>query len=223
MLHHYLMHNDSGIHNGLLAAHVPVTLKHFQLLARLGRTPNFYIWQDIELGAEFYFDENDYVTNINKVKIEPAQSILSSSRTSSPPNSTSRGRKRPRRTAKETVRSYVVPDSDEDLATNDQDENEPCEETSLQLWIKHLSILLKAETRKYTLMKRHLEKTSPPENKVRIQKNDFIKSLNTNLRTLRKVEAEKHQYDRGAIEDYSDDQDDDYVSKDTKRRKPFIF
>lgn len=60
----------------------------------------------------------------------------------------SRGRKRPRRTAKETVRSYVVPDSDEDLGTSDQDENEPFEETNLQLWIKHLSILLKTETRK---------------------------------------------------------------------------
>ncbi|KJA21186.1 hypothetical protein HYPSUDRAFT_42305 [Hypholoma sublateritium FD-334 SS-4] len=222
MLHHYLMHNDPGSHNGLSAAHVPVTFKHFQLLARLGRTPNFYIWQDIELGAEFYFDENDYLTDNNKVKIEPTQSTLSASPTLNSPNSTSRGRKRPRRTAKETVRSYVVPDSDEDLATSDQDENEPCEETNLQLWIKHLSILLKAETRKYTLMKRNLEKT-PSENKVRIQKNDFIKSLTTNLRTLRKVEAEKHQHTRGVVEDYSDDQDDDYVSKDTKRRKLFII
>lgn len=106
---------------------------------------NFYMWQDIELGAQFYFDESDYITDNNKVKIEPTQSTLSSSITS---NSPSRGRKRPRRIAKETVRSYVVPDSDEDLATSDQDENEPCEETNLQLWIKHLSILLKAETRK---------------------------------------------------------------------------
>lgn len=103
------------------------------------------MWQDIELGAQFYFDENDYITDNNKVKIEPTQNTLSSSLTSNPP---SRGRKRPRRTAKETVRSYVVPDSDEDLATSDQDENEPCEETNLQLWIKHLSILLKTETRK---------------------------------------------------------------------------
>lgn len=92
-------------------------------------------------------------------------------------------------------------------------------------------------------MKRHIEKNSSPEMKVRMQKvckrnvlllfllkklnklcqNDFIKSLNLNLRTLRKVEADKRQYDRGAVEDYSDDQgDDDYMSKRTKRRKPVM-
>lgn len=107
------------------------------------------MWQDIEVGAEFYFDENDYINDLGKVKIEPTQATLNATATStpSPPTSSNRYRKRPRRTAKETVQSYVVPDSDEDLRGSDEGEKER-EETSLQLWIKHLSIILKAETRK---------------------------------------------------------------------------
>lgn len=139
----------SNISNCLLALVVHRCVDIFFLVLQISDSfQNFYMWQDIELGAEFYFDENDYLTDNSKVKVEPTHGTLSSSPTSNSPNSMSRGRKRPRRTAKETVRSYVVPDSDEDLGTSDQDENEPFEETNLQLWIKHLSILLKTETRK---------------------------------------------------------------------------
>ncbi|KAF8195571.1 hypothetical protein BJ912DRAFT_1021259 [Pholiota molesta] len=223
MLHYYLMHNESGVPN-VRSTRVPVTFKHFQLLARLGRTPNFYIWQDIEVGAEFYFDENDYLHDTRRVKVELSQSTISSPPASSPHTvtNTNRGKKRPRRTAAETVRSYAVPDSDEDdqhFEASEQDDQKDPRETSLQLWIKHLGLLLKTETRKHTVLKRRLEKSAAPDAKVRIHKNDFVKSLNTNLRTLRKIEAERHHYAH-VVEDYDDDQDDDdYISKRTKRRR----
>ena len=66
-----------------------------------------------------------------------------------------RSKKRPRRTAAGTIQSYAVPDSDDEAIV---DELEPeClmkdskrvqpKETNLQLWIKHLTVLLKVESR----------------------------------------------------------------------------
>jgi len=227
MLHHYLMSGENAFH-GVSSAHVPVTLKHFQLLACLGRTPNFYLWHFIEVGAEFYLDEFDYLSKTDiakslsarqKVKVEALQSDLSS------PSSDSRhGKKRPRRSAV-TVQSYAVPDSDEDDLMDDssyQEEKKKPVETNLQLWIKHLNQLLKAETRKYTEMKKRLEKESEGDVKVRIQKNDFVKSLTTNLRTLRKLESEnriKYHYEDTVDPLHSDDEDDEYTLRRTKRRK----
>lgn len=119
-------------------------------------TQNFYIWQDIEVGAEFYFDENDYLHDTRRVKVELSQSTISSPPAPSPHSLTnsSRGKKRPRRTAAETVRSYAVPDSDEDdqhFEASEQDDQKDPRETSLQLWIKHLGLLLKMETRKVSI------------------------------------------------------------------------
>ncbi|CAA7261575.1 unnamed protein product [Cyclocybe aegerita] len=240
MLHHYLMFGD-GTQTNLTStqSHVPVTLKHFKLLARLGRTPNYYLWYDIERGAEFFVDENDYITNDNpsrtlssrpNIKVEaPASTTISSlPPMPSSPSSSTRGKKRPRRSAAGVVRSYADPDSDDEDIANDsllasaQEEKKKPGQTSLQLWIQHLGLLLKTETRKYNEMKKRLEKNAEPgAPKVRIQKNDFVKSLTSNLRNLRKHEAEnriKFQYDDVA-EDYSNDEDDDeYVSRRTKRK-----
>ncbi|KAF8967162.1 hypothetical protein BDZ97DRAFT_570221 [Flammula alnicola] len=232
MLHHYLMHDGGSPSNG----RVPTTFKHFQLLARLGRTPNFYLWHDIEVGAEFYFDEEEYISRTDddivywvprKVKIEAPQSTVSFSSVHGPSSRINKGKKRPRRSAAVTVRSYAVPDSDDEaiasdhsFGIDDQEEKMTRKETSLQLWIKHLSLLLKTESRKYAAMKKRLERAASPESKVRVQKNDFVKSLTTNLRTLRKIESEKYHLEDVA-EDYSDDQDDDdYMSRRTKKRKP---
>ncbi|KAF9483532.1 hypothetical protein BDN70DRAFT_873849 [Pholiota conissans] len=222
ILHHYLMANDDSTYqlNNNVSTHVPVTLKHFQLLAALGRTPNFYMWQHIEIGAEFFFDEKDYLNS--EVKVEPTHSAISSEASIRPVISSNRNKKRPRRTATTTVRSYAVPDSDEEdkqcfQAGKQQDKNP--RETNLQLWIKHLGILLKMETRKHNLIKKCLEKAAAPDTKVRIQKNDFVKSLNTNLRTLRKLEAEIH-HSVPFVEEYDNDQnDDEYMLKRTKRRR----
>jgi hypothetical protein len=92
------------------------------------------------------------------VKVELSQSTISSPPASSPHTvtntNTNRGKKRPRRTAAETVRSYAVPDSDEDdqhFEASEQDDQKDPRETSLQLWIKHLGLLLKTETRKVSI------------------------------------------------------------------------
>ncbi|KAF7982133.1 hypothetical protein HWV62_29867 [Athelia sp. TMB] len=52
--------------------HVPITLQHFKLLARLGRGTCWSMYRDIEKGAEFYFDASDYLNSqpMAKVKAE---------------------------------------------------------------------------------------------------------------------------------------------------------
>ena len=161
--------------------HVPITLKHFQLLARLGRMPvclfscesctaclntvgvqSFYLYHEIETGAEFFLDENDYIAkndvarNVDakhKVKVEASPNPLPSFSSSTPVPGSNRGKKRPRRSAAVTVQSYAVPDSDdEDIVDEDSfqmdDQEKKSKETNLQLWIKHLSDILRTETRK---------------------------------------------------------------------------
>lgn len=131
---------------------------------------NYYLYQDIELGAEFYFDEEDYLTKQSdleakkasyqktKVKTESTQTSIPLSSPSSPgflikTDGSPRSRKRPRRTAAATVRSYVVPDSDDEAVADEEvdiggQERKKKVESNLQRWIKQLSILLKDEQRK---------------------------------------------------------------------------
>ena len=123
---------------------------------------SFYLYHEIESGAEFFVDENDYVAknevkNLeakHKVKVEGSPYPLPSLASSSPAPASNRGKKRPRRSAAVTVQSYAVPDSDdEDIVDEDgcfriDDEEKKSKETNLQLWIKHLSDILKVETRK---------------------------------------------------------------------------
>ena len=55
--------------------------------------------------------------------------------------------------------------------------------------------------------------------------NEFVKSLTTNLRNLRKI-AENRQKFYGyhdVVQDYSDDEDDDYMARRTKKRKAAIL
>ena len=55
-----------------------------------------------------------------------------------------------------------------------------------------------------------------------LDQNEFVKSLATNLRNLRKLEAEKRLKFYGyhdVAQDYSDDEDDDYMAQRTKKRK----
>jgi hypothetical protein len=68
-----------------------------------------------------------------------------------------RPKKRPRRMAAATVRSYTVPDSDDEAIADDYDSHRLGEkeqrkkkkvETNLQRWIKQLSVLLKDEQAK---------------------------------------------------------------------------
>ena len=54
-----------------------------------------------------------------------------------------------------------------------------------------------------------------------VNQNEFVKSLTTNLRNLRKIAENRlkfygyHEVDQ----DYSDDEDDDYMARRTKKRK----
>jgi len=239
------------------AEHVPVTLKHFKLLARLGKAPvcnqseflarplihslsqPWMLFSEIEHGAEFFFSEEDYLTTeqiaketaTRRVKgqtmtkiskswrangkksgktrvkaetpptttlgaspssnilvgeigglppISPLPSSFSSSSGSSSSFSVassssmtslgtpiskkagaspSRNKKRPRRSATSTVKSYLVPDSDDESIL---DEHKPDSmtlakfkeagkrkaESNLQRWIKHLTALQKEELKK---------------------------------------------------------------------------
>ncbi|KAF8895518.1 hypothetical protein BD779DRAFT_1499942 [Infundibulicybe gibba] len=240
LLHNYLMFADI---QGSSSGRVPITLKHFRLLARLGRAPSFYIYHDIEGGAEFFFDEEDYVCKTDssrkllksKVKMEiPQGSIPSTSRflgpiqSSSSPllSSTLRGKKRPRRSAAAAVRSYAMPDSDEDTTAENYypTVEKKGAETNLQKWLKHLGELMKEEQRKFKDKKKQLDMAAEPGTKLRIVKNEFLKSLISNLRTLRKVEEEKRLKLFGPeifIDDDSDEDDDEYRHKTirSKRRK----
>jgi hypothetical protein len=124
------------------------------------------MYHDIEAGAEFYLDESDYISDEDigqksrVVKTEAASASISISRSRTKPDVstplTPRGRKRPRRAAN-AIRSYAVPDSDEDLLFDydsmefnglDHERRTKIEETSLQKWVKHLGCLMKEEQRK---------------------------------------------------------------------------
>jgi len=123
---------------------------------------SYYLWQAIQVGAQFLFTEDDYLSETARairrsakqkvVKTESVEGDLLCLSTSP-----SGSRKRPRRSAT-VVRSYAVPDSDDDESVfeeksmqikSDMKRKMP-QETNLQLWIKHLSLLLKTETRKVT-------------------------------------------------------------------------
>lgn len=162
---------------------MPITLEHFRILARLGRSVNWSMIHDIELGAEFFFSEEDYLNKESKfkvkteVKTETTQlsvpSASSSRRASTSRLEKSPSKKRPRRSAAETVRSYAIPDSDdEDIADEDEEEvpkvtsnaRKKRVESNLQIWIKELSVLLKEEQRKACFEHHHIGSTLTDSN-----------------------------------------------------------
>lgn len=162
MIQAYLPYDD-------VVNHVPITLQHFKILARLGRGSCWSMYRDIEKGAEFYFDASDYLNSQPKLKVktevktETTQLAIPSAASSSRRASTSRlpaekspSKRRPRRSVATGVRSYAVPDSDdEDIADVEEMTTAMHNiakrrkiETNLQRWIKELSVLLKEEQRK---------------------------------------------------------------------------
>ena len=54
-----------------------------------------------------------------------------------------------------------------------------------------------------------------------VNQNEFVKSLTTNLRNLRKVADNRLKFYgyHDIIQDCSDDEDDDYMARRTKKRK----
>ncbi|KAG5639213.1 hypothetical protein H0H81_005692 [Sphagnurus paluster] len=210
-------------------SHIPVTLKHFQMLARLGRAPELSMYSNIETGAEFYRDEEEYVRpdekgKCNAVKAESASTTLSPTKNETSPSMTMRRRKRPRRSAT-NIGSYAVPDSDDDVIADDEPiiKKPPVVETSIQLWMKHLNEIMKQEQRKFKEKKKKAELLEPGV-KTRVTKSEFFKSLSSHLRNLQKLEEDKRLAIYGPdvlLEVYTDDDDDDDYRRKTrtKRRK----
>jgi len=225
----YLAYNDAE-----MASHVPVTLHHFKILARLGRSINWSMIHDIENGVEFFFSEDDYLKKQSNVKVKSDLTqpsvLLAPNEAPRSKSDKSPAKRRPRRMATETIRSYVVPDSDDDdddIADDAEtswvmqiDAKKRKVETNLQQWIKELSILLKEEQRKYKEKKKRIERAVSPDTKVRTAKSEFLKSLTSNLRTLRKVDLDRRRALHGAdISDFSSGDDDEYQVGGTRSNK----
>ena len=129
---------------------------------------NYQLFRAIRDGAEFFLSDNDYLKYPDvEVKREtpgaealPSEAIRNSAllmshvstTSSSITGNTTRTRKRLHRSAAATVKSYALPDSDEESLTRGISEASRHRvrnhDSDLQLWIKHLSALQKDETKK---------------------------------------------------------------------------
>jgi len=129
---------------------VPITLKLFKILARLGRAPPHALFDEIEWGTEFYFSEEDYLSSEelhgtvfrvklkrrhSRIKIKMVSEYTVKSETSPTPTAVAEGRlgissasaspsprRRPRRSATSSGVSYLVPDSDDEMIADDVDD-----------------------------------------------------------------------------------------------------
>ncbi|KAF9013286.1 hypothetical protein BDQ17DRAFT_1343128 [Cyathus striatus] len=232
ILHNYLASsNGSPCSISINQNHVPVTFKHFQILARLGRTPPYYLISEIEDGAEFYYDEHDYIhpedaamSAVRHAEIKREGSISSTALSTSPKRSF--GRKRPRRSAAIAIHSYAVSSSD-DESSSKQFINSAVSEAerkahNLHVWIKQLSELLRQEDRKFKQRKKEAEKGLEPGMKLKVQKTGFLRTLTTNLRNLRKIDKQNALYLPRPVEpseNYSDDDGEYIAPRPTKRIK----
>lgn len=171
VLHHHQYPTDGHA----VGCRVPTTLKQFKILARLGKSPSMGLYDDIECGTEFYFSEEDYLSAEELSGIVPAPGKKTrrsraikceTSPTPAPPSSAGAGpstlaktegvpaSKRPRRSVATSVKSYVVPDSDDEGIADGRDDSlqrfakKRRAESNMQRWIKHLAIMLKDEQKK---------------------------------------------------------------------------
>ncbi|EIN12632.1 hypothetical protein PUNSTDRAFT_97433 [Punctularia strigosozonata HHB-11173 SS5] len=236
LLQHYIGTSTTPGLNAL-----PVTLKHFKVLARLGRQVNPLLFVQIERGAEFFFSEEDYLraedgggsssreqTTVKAESGTEAAAAASGSPVSSPRRSSAR--KRPRRSAAASIKSYAEPGSDDetldgfevddfvDLRTTLAKKSRKMED-HLQKWVKHLTLLQKEEQKKYNEKRKRLEKEAGF--KPRMQKNEFMRTLALCLRDLRKIEQAKRQTLHGPDaehQNYSDGEDDEYKVRGRKRK-----
>lgn len=240
---HAIINENSVILNDYLlvagrAQRVPITLKHFQILARLQRAPCNQLYREIESGAEFFLNEDEYIPKSDharklytkvEVKKESSPANIPVSSVTQEHDATSgspRGRKRPRRSTAITVRSYFVPGSDDEAIAVEDDEDYDMKmkqaEENLRLWVKHLAELLKTEQAKHQEQKKKLMKEAGPGARVRVYKNEFFRSLSTHLRLLRKIDEDKRKgLDYMTDHGPSDVDDEDYYRQTSrsKRRK----
>ncbi|KAI0345775.1 hypothetical protein BDW22DRAFT_1467054 [Trametopsis cervina] len=142
---------------------VPITLKLFKLLARLGRAPPHQLFDEIEYGTEFYFSEEDYLSadELNgtvvrnrirrrpriKVKMVPEYTVKTETSPAptavaapAGPGPSSSDRRRSRRSAGSSSISYIVPDSDDDMIADE------CEDALLRDTVKTVAKKRKVES-----------------------------------------------------------------------------
>ncbi|KAH9047699.1 hypothetical protein EDB84DRAFT_1586418 [Lactarius hengduanensis] len=238
-MNHAVVNDNHGVRE------IPITLHHFKMLARLGRAPNYQLFRAIRDGAEFFLSDNDYLKYPDvDVKREtpsaeavPSEAIRNSAQSmpmsvapissSSVTSSAARTRKRLHRSAAATVKSYALPESDEESLTLSESSRyrgrTHTTDSDLQLWIKHLSALQKDETKKFNEKKRHLEQSNISGTRLRVVRNDFLRTVTAGLRELRQLDsAKKQQAHIPAVPDeHSESDDDEYQCRrrPSKRRK----
>ncbi|KIK52027.1 hypothetical protein GYMLUDRAFT_50095 [Collybiopsis luxurians FD-317 M1] len=232
---------------------VPITLNHFELLARVGKGASSALFEAIQKGAVFYRREEDYIDpeqdrmamrsskwksdksradsgsfSNPQVEVVIQRSLATDFGVASSGSSSSSGigRKRPRRSAAAAVanRSYVVPDSDDedteaqDAMVIDQPEEKviPKKIDHLHLWVQHLGDLQKSEQAKFRERKR---RAAAEASSVIVEKTEFLKSLSSGLRLLRKHVEEKRQTCEALIGPASDDDDEEYVYHPPRAKK----
>ncbi|KAF8583350.1 hypothetical protein K439DRAFT_1634534 [Ramaria rubella] len=246
------------------AQHVPVTLKHFKIMAKLGREPFWQLWREIE-HVEFFLNEDDYLDpshrlsdnassadtsrpgyGVSSTKVELKTPELEGNASSNGPaytpilSDSPNPRKRPRRSVANAAPSYIIPDSDDEAIAEEnvnfdyqidrKGKGKAKVESSLQVWIKHLTALLKEEEKKYKEKKKTIEKKENGKPKYRLPKSDFMKSLAAHLRDMRITERQRRSkdtfYRRGKLMDMDSDfdslqesDDDEYVLRQPKAKK----
>ncbi|KAH9065316.1 hypothetical protein EDB87DRAFT_1595164 [Lactarius vividus] len=244
-MNHAVVNDNHGILKDYLSSAVPVTLHHFKMLARLGRAPNYQLFPAIREGAEFFLSDNDYLKYPDvEVKREtpsaeavPSEAIrnsvllmpMSVAPIPSPSvtSSAARTRKRLHRSAAATVKSYALPESDEESLTLSESSlyrgRTHTTDSDLQLWIKHLSALQKDEMKKFNMKKRHLEQSNISGTRLRVVRNDFLRTVTTGLRELRQLDSAKKQQAHipAVLDEHSESDDDEYQcrKRSSKRRK----
>ncbi|KAF8133652.1 hypothetical protein EV363DRAFT_927496 [Boletus edulis] len=237
LLHLYL--SSAGVGYTSPSTHVPITLKHFKLLAHLGRAPNWCLYHEIEFGAEFFFSEEDYLSkqapfpdnkrtckfrvkpNVIKKETSPPSLSRSSCHAEPPtppqasPSRTSR--RRPRRSAATTVTSYIVPDSDDEAIVED-DENAMTALLSMQAKKRKVESNLQRWIKHLSALlvdeqrkykERRRRQDRNTDGKRRVMKSEFHKSLIVHLRSLRKVDLDKRKQLYGSDVAEEDYSDDD--------------
>lgn len=223
---HAVLNNASSIlrHYLMEMTPVPLTLKHFQILARLGRPINYNLSLFLLSGPEFYRCEEEYL-----VRCDAASGAFSTSKSDYlkrlPPLSTAmdlRGtvpsRKRPRRSAA-NIRTYTIDSDDEtsDVVDSKQsDLKEAKQALNLEKWIQELGILLRAEQTKFRQRKKKLEFRQLGASTSDAIPNEFLKSLGSELRVLRKHSREKNTSHR---EIATHDDDGEYVYRTTPSKR----
>ncbi|KAF7797419.1 hypothetical protein EIP86_008614 [Pleurotus ostreatoroseus] len=244
--HHHQFEEFDGF---ISASRVPVTLKHFKVLARLGRAPPACLFDDIEVGAEFYFTEEDYLTQeeLNgapprrrkrpririKAVTEYTVKAECSPGPSTPRDSEDQDAKlRPRRHPDSSI-NYYVPDSDDEMIAEDEGEEELKQELSalvkkrkdesnLQKWIKHLTTIYKEEQKKYSEKKKALQASVGPNMRLKVPKSEFHRHLSAQLTRLRKADKDKRQQLYGLDypeQDYSSGEEDEYHERNARPTK----